>query len=388
MNAKIISTHLKWFLTLTVVLALNHTLFTFELHVITDPKPTTTEKKILLLEEVQTIGENLGNNQYMFSPMSVTVDKSNLFVYDKSQAKVFRFSLDLKLSGTFGRKGQGPCEFFGTGMRGHVFINIGRDGNLYANDIHARRWLVFDRMGKPIKTVRYGNSFYVHKPVGDKNGNILSVSMKDGNIQVKNEKGEVLGQCKSESLHYSFLFEDPGKLYRQAFDRDSFAPEAHWQLTIDGKLLVYFAGASCLTVFNGRGNRYEYEKTIKLWPKQALIIYKERYRREKEENKARSVGKKYSLRSNFFMSMFGRLIIDRDNKDVFYLQQGVDRVEQKVSAIVYAFNVSGQLLRVVRIPMNPNQEEPSPINIDAKINNIFYGTRSTGEVVLFKEKKK
>lgn len=62
---------------------------------------------------------------------------------------------------SFGRKGHGPGEFSGTERTYPVFINIGRDGKLYANDIRVRKVIVFNQIGEYVKEYKYkGGSLY------------------------------------------------------------------------------------------------------------------------------------------------------------------------------------------------------------------------------------
>ena len=371
-NAKITFIKMKGLIILGAALLITQAMLPVDFHVINDPSPTVTEDKIVYLEEVQTIGEDLGNGQYLFYPRSIAADKSNVFVYDGSQAKVFRFSTDLKLLGSFGRKGAGPGEFSGTGKRHFVEIALGRDGNLYANDFQARKMIGLDREGKHLKTFKYGDNYHSDKPVGDKKGNILYVSMKNGEIHINNEEKKILYRFRSEKVHNSFLFEKPRKQHINLYETQSFAPEAIWMLTTDSKLLIYFMSSSTLTIANENG----FVKTLKLWPRNLLQDYKKRYLKLR--------GKKDSF---MFMPMFGRLIIDQDNKDIFYLQAGGNRGEEKIAALLYAFNLDGRLLKVLQVPAKPGEDGPGLARINAKVNHTFYAIRGGEEVVLYKEAK-
>jgi hypothetical protein len=361
----------NWVVIIGAILFFNQVLFSDNFHVISDPTPTVKEDKVVYLEEVLTVNEDLGNDQYLFYPFSIAADKSNVFVYDKSQARVYRFSPQMELLSYFGRKGPGPGEFSTTGKTDYIGISLGRDGNIYANDLRVRKIKGFDREGKNLKTFFYGDNFFVDKPVGDKHGNILYVTMKNGNIKVKNEMKITMAQSKIEKVHRSFFFEKPSKYYRESYDLQSFAPEATWRLTIDSKLLIFFKASSTMTIFNEN----KFAKTLKLWPKEALQDYKKKLHKLMNKHK------------NAYTLMFSRLIIDQDNKDIFYLQYSSNKRKQKIAATLYAFNLEGKLLKVIHVPTNPEKEDPGSARINAKVNKIFYAIRDREEVVLFKEKK-
>jgi hypothetical protein len=370
--AKIKFIQMKWIIILGTILFFNQALLPFDYHVISNPSPTVEEDKIVYLEEVRALGEDLGNDQYLFYPRAITADKSNVFIYDAAQAKVFRFSPDLKLSGSFGRKGAGPGEFSGTGRRHFVEIVLGRDGNLYTNDPQVRKMTALDRQGKHLKTFIYGDNYYMDKPVGDKNGNIIYVSMKNNEIQIKNEKHKVLHRFPQAREHRGFLFEKPNKFQIREYDTQIFAPEATWRYTIDSKLLIFFKASSIFTIVNENGA----VKTLKLWPRELLQDYKKRFRELREKSK------------DTFMPMFARLIIDQDHKDIFYLQAGGIRREQKIAALLYAFNLKAELLKVIRVPTIQGEDGPGLVGVWAKVNDTFYGIRGGEEVVLYKENKR
>jgi hypothetical protein len=371
MNLNNIFNKMKWAIIMGTILFLSQVLFPADFHVISNPIPTVKEEKVVYLEEVLTVNEDLGNDQYLFYPFSIAADKSNVFVYDKSQARVYRFSPQMELLSYFGRKGPGPGEFSTTGKTDYIGISLGRDGNIYANDLLVRKIKGFDREGKNLKTFFYGDNFYVDKPVGDKHGNILYVAIKNGILKIKNDKKTTMTQCKIEKIYRSFLFEKPSKFYLEGYDHTTFATKATWRLTIDSKLLIFFKSSSTLLIFNEK----DYVKTLKLWPKEALQDYKKR------------LSKFMNKYEDAYTVMFSRLIVDQDDKDIFYLQHSVNKRNQKIAATLYAFNLDGKLLKVIHVPTNPEKEDPGAARINAKVNNIFYAIRDREEVVLFKEKK-
>jgi hypothetical protein len=355
-----------------VFLFCSPTLFSIEYEVIRNPEPTVEEVEPVMMEEILTVDEDLGNDQYLFYPYSIAADKSNIFIYDKSQARVYRFSPAMELLGYFGRKGPGPGEFNSTAKRDYVSIEIGVDGNIYTNDLSIRRIKQFDSKGKHLKSFFYGDNYYFEKPAGDKNGNILYVSMRKGILEVKNDKRETLAHTKIERVHRSFLYEKPSDQYLESNDIRTFVSDSSWKLTIDSKLLVLFRSSSTLAIFDGD----KYVKTIKLWPREALKEYKKKLRQFMKKKK------------NVFSPMFSNIIIDQDHKDIFYLQLSSHKRRQKIAATLYAFNLAGELLKVIYIPTNPNEENPGYARVEAKVNNIFYTIRDKEEVVLFREEKR
>ncbi len=371
-NIYFIISQLKWVVIVGTLLLFNQVLFSFEYYVITDPTPTQKEGNAAYLQEVRALGEELGNGQYLFAPFSITADKNNVFVYDRAQVKVFRFTPDLKLQVFFGRGGQAPGEFYSRDRLDALEIAIGNDGNFYVNNFSAGRMIGLDRQGKQLKSYYYGDFLYVNKPTADKNGNVLFVFLKDGRIEIQNEKKMILAQGKSEKVHYGFLYEGPGKNSKELYARQKFPPETSWTLTIDGKLLILFSASATVAIFNGK----EYERTLKLWPQGALERYKKYYHQEKKK------------KEDMFSPMFFSLIVDQDNRDIFYVQERSDYSQKKNSFLLYAFDLAGRLLKVIHVPIQWLDGDPYFPRIQAKVNHTFYATRGGEEIVMYKEKTK
>jgi len=356
----------------------NYVLFCEDVYLIKDPTPTVVEDKPVFLEEVEKIDMDLGNDQYLFTPKSLAADETDLFVYDSSQARVYRFSSNLKLIGSFGREGQGPGEFFGKKKR--VELSIGQDGNVYANDIYGYKIMGYSKDGRYLKTFKYGTTPHTYKPVCDKRGNILYVTMKDDTIEIKTDLGFLLAQHKSEKLHRSFLFKIPSKEYRERRCSGPLLPFTNWKLTKDSKFLILFQNSSVLSIFNGK----KYVKTIKLWPQNALPSYAKKDR----ERRNRKTIPGYQ-RIGSFGPMFENLIVDQDNLNIFYLKFCGDYSPKETGTVLYSFNLEGKLLNVIHIPTSPGNEDSYGkfVRVQAKVNNTFYAIRGGEEVVLYKEKE-
>jgi len=357
----------------------NYVLFCEDVYLIKEPTPTVVEDKPVFLEEVEKIDMDLGNDQYLFTPKSLAADETDLFVHDTSQARVYRFSSDLKLIGSFGRIGQGPGEFHG---KTRVELSIGKDGNVYAHDIYGLKIMGYTKEGKYLKTFQYGRNTHIFKPVCDKQGNLLFVTLKNNMLKVETEQEKVLAQCKADKLHQTFLYEIPKKGFRDMCNLNPFYDYATGKLTKDSKLLIFFRNSSVLSIFKDK----EYIKTVKLWPEEALKEYKPLYL-ARDKNKIKIPRLKYG---GSFRAMFGRIFVDQDNQNIFYLHFTSRYRKKEIGVILYAFDIDGNLLKVIHILTSPDDGDSYGkfVSVHAKVNNTFYAIRGNEEVVLYKEKKR
>ena len=165
--------------------------------------------------------------------------------------------------------GNGPGEFSGTERTYPIFINIGRDGKLYANDIRVKKVIVFDQIGEYVREYKYKGGG-VLKPIVDSDGNCYFLSAEDNRvINVYNQKKSKLITLKNEKESFNYLFVKPGVVYMEMASKNP-AGELLIDLTVNSKLLIYFPSSSIMYVLKDK----KILKKMNIWPKEALNSYK------------------------------------------------------------------------------------------------------------------
>jgi hypothetical protein len=342
--------------------------------VIKNPRPTTTEKQYVRLIESGSIDEDLGNGQFLFKPKSCTADKSgHLYVYDGLQAKVFRFDRDLKPVTSFGSEGRGPGEFSGTGKTQPVYIKIAADGNLYANDLKARKVLVFKPDGRYIKDIKYGMMGALKKPLVDAAGNLHVLTVDDRHIirlaTPAKQTLFTLGAIKDTFFylfHNTEVWQNIPQGRRKYYLHATLLELNRADMTKDGKILLYFPTGSLLIVMK----EGKILQRIKLWPKEALAFH------EKNLPQVMKQGK------GSFRDMFFNFFVDEDDPNLFYLQLGRNR-EKKIN-LLYQFHLNGKVLKVFFIPYNQGDRFTL---FKFKHNGRFLAVREE-KIIFFKEETK
>jgi hypothetical protein len=330
--------------------------------VIENPSPTVIEKKLLPLMVYKTIPEDLGNDQFLFMPGSLCVNDKFIFIYDKAQARIFKLDKALNLVKFFGRSGQGPGEFSGTGRFNPVFLKIGKDNNLYAHDYKVRKILGFSLDGKSIRTVSHKGFFFTN-PYVDKNGRILLPYLRNGKVVIENAESKIIGEFTVPWEYRSYLFAPPPKSFRQSKTLTESGVKC--ALTADSKMLLFLSRFSTMIVVTGK----KVTGKLKLWPAGALKEYKQQLIDLLSKNRTS------------YVWMFARIIPDQDNKDVFYLQQGSPTNNGKKGDTLFAFNLKGELLKTYFVPFDLER-----VIFFDKQDNIFYARHGQEAVILLKEK--
>lgn len=343
-----------------------------ELKIIVNPQPNMTENGYIELIEIGTIEEKLGNDQYLFNPFSIAVDKQkNIYIYDNLQAKIFKLNEDFKLVTSFGKKGTGAGEFK-IGYNIPAYLKMGADGYLYANDMAGFNIIGFTTDGQFVKEYHYGKKKHrIKQPIIDAKGNIhiLTIDSND-NILFNNQQEKPLLIIGNGPEVFSFLLAKP------AFLENIEAEYYRFQLTstilempiyntvVSGKLLIYFPNSSALFVTDQ--NRI-ISKTY-LWPKDALknhkILLTEAMKKSKEVVKP----------------MFSNLIPDTE-EDAFYLQLGYNE-EKNINAL-YRFEIKGKLSKVLYVRDNYPSEFTMFI---LKYNDLYLAVKNE-KIKIYKEKK-
>jgi hypothetical protein len=340
-----------------------------EIGVIKNPRPTMVEKHYTQLVKVGEIKEELGNDEFLFYPLSWSADRfGNLYIYDRYQSQVIKLNKDLKYVTSIGRWGFGPGEIITKGRLGMVFINVGIDDRLYVNDNKGFKVSIFELDGTFVRQYRYRKLKFL-KPIADKDGNLITYDGQNGILKIHNEKKVTLFEYPYKSNNkISHLFHKPLSPQSRIKIVESF-PLSAFQMYIlirrDSTLLLYFSSSSILYVIEeGKATR-----EIKVWPKEALKHFK-----EDVEIKSKMKIHKYRM-----FRLFNRIFLDGDNEDILYLHQG--KVEEKKMNCLYKINLMGKLLDVLYVKVG--DKTPS-ITFRVKKNGLFYG-RQDEKIVIYKE---
>jgi hypothetical protein len=125
--------------------------------VVHNPKTPVQVKgvpSLLTLKGDLVIGKETDKENYWFSLLnSVAVDDSgNIYTLDPKEIRIRVFDSRGKLLRAFGRRGQGPGEFSGPGLR-----DVMSNGNLIISDLMNRRYSILTPDGKSIRDVSYGS---------------------------------------------------------------------------------------------------------------------------------------------------------------------------------------------------------------------------------------
>ena len=115
-----------------------------EIKVITNPDyPRDGKVTFNLIEEV-SIGKEIGEEEYLLNrPFQIHVDNQGyIYVLDIRDCHILVYDDMGKYVRTIGRKGQGPGEFMSL-----AFFDFSQDGRVFVNDYMNQRIIIFDREG-------------------------------------------------------------------------------------------------------------------------------------------------------------------------------------------------------------------------------------------------
>jgi hypothetical protein len=333
--------------------------YSSDIKIIKNPKPNMVESNYVQLKKIKTVSADLGRDEFLFNPVSITIDSNcNLFVYDRMQAKIFKFNGNLELLKSFGRKGQGPGEFNGAYP---VFINIGRDGKLYANDISVKKIIVFNPMGEYVSEYKY-KGVGVLKPIVDFDENCYFLSVADNrNVDIFSQKDLKLFTLDNVEESFNYLFAKPGVFYMEMESKIQ-TGGLLVDLTSDSKLLIYFPSSSIMYVLKER----KIVKKMNIWPKEAFTSYKNEIIDLIKGNK------------NYYKSLFFELFVDEDDNNMFYLQFGENK-QRGINAL-YKLSLNGELIKILYV------ESPSFARFKLKKKNRFYALEDEN-ILIYKEGK-
>jgi hypothetical protein len=333
-----------------------------EMGVISSPAANMKEGPTVRLQKVRAIGTDLGNDEFLFRPTSITMDRyHNLYIYDNLQARIFKLDKEFNLLKAFGRKGGGPGEIGGTGGRHMVAIKMGRDDNLYVNDIRQSKVIVFNQQGEYLRDFKYKTGRIV-TPSADAGGNVYMTAIKGPKLEIQNEKQVKMLSLPCARGNFDYLFYRPGPLYRE-WERRNPSAAILMALTGDSGLLIYYQNSSALTVVKEQRVMHR----VKIWPQEALTVYKAELRDILKQDK------------EMFRKIFFKLFVDDDQEGIFYLQLGRNK-KRHINAL-YRFNLKGELLEVLYVRLKPPH---AFTRFELKQNGLFYALEDQ-KITIYKE---
>ena len=344
--------------------------------VIKNPKPNIieTEKQYVQLEKIKTIDANLENGINIFKPFSISLsnDPDNVYIYDKLQAKIFIMDPELNMvKGTFGGEGFGPGELGDKGKYGLIFIQMGRNGKLYAYSLLMRKIIVYDLNGKFIKDINNVEKGF-WEPLVDVSGNIYDLTVEDRVIKAHNQENVSLFTLTQMEDNFDFLFSTPDP---RRVRKSSMQPERWFftALTVKSRFLLYFSSSSTMAIIENN----KISKQFRLWPKDVIQWHLVKLAAAKKRMESE---KQYY---DIFIPLFSSLFVDESDDRTFFLQ--TRRYDDSMTQCLYQFNDNGQLVKVLYVkPGNIPGEEPPIIDFKAKKNNRFYAV-AEDKLILYRD---
>ena len=164
--------------------------------IVKNPIEPLNPELYITFEEDLTIGEEVGNENYMFgSQILVNTDnEGNIYVTDRDRKSVRKYDPDGKFLHSFGRPGQGPGEFQDISE-----VRFDVEGNIYLNDVGNQRISFLKRDGNHIKGLKTPTIF--ERVIMNSKGFYIAMSVD--NVE--------LGKSKKWDYFYG-LFDDSFKL--------------------------------------------------------------------------------------------------------------------------------------------------------------------------------
>lgn len=334
-----------------------------EVEVIKNPKPTCFEKKEMYvpLKMVNMIsGEESESENFLGEGRWVTADgNGNVFVSDRIFTEIFKYDKDLNFKKRFGSRGEGPGEFTSHRFSGGIRINICDNNYLYAKDPGSGRVTVFDLNGKYI-TDHKTYFRYSFNPEADKAGNLYVPSINGGVIDIFDKKMTLTGVLLDDKALLEFLYYEPGSKIKEFFTKP-YVDNIKFSLLNNDMLIIYIFHSSTVYLLQNR----KLKKKFYIWPEKEMEPYK------------KHLHEVYKQGDDMYVNFAVNFFIDEDDKQFFYLQFGLDKVNRIIP--VYKFDLSGQLKQIYYV----RHKEGNILSFEYKRNNIFYGVVD-GSVFLYR----
>jgi hypothetical protein len=335
-----------------------------DLDVIEDPKPTHIAKEFLILTPVKEI-RDIDKHQFLARPHSLVVDEIGaIYIYDQALKKIMKLNREYKWVRNFGGQGQGPGEFSGNDW-GSKKIYYSPNGHLYVIAPYNRKLIVFNKKGKHIKDIRLPNKLKARSflPLVDKKGNMYSISMNEGAVDVYDKDMELNHVFLDKDNYKRFIFypvinNSPGSSFGP---RNPSMTNTYYDILPGGELIIILTFSSRAYIFKNKKmiNHFDF------WPKSVLEIYKKIMAKEIEKRRNGSTG---------HTNLIYNLIPDQDDPGHFYLQMFP-------GLYLYKLNLDGELIHALKV-FGGN------FRVAAKRHGLFYGFSYRNEYVrIFKIKK-
>ncbi len=148
-------------------------------------------------------------------------DEDNLYVADRGWSKVFKFDSKGQFIKSFGRKGKGPGEFGGRGLR----ISFGNDGYIYVFDRENFRLTSFSKNGDAIKSFSLPLYLYDRAQVNS-----------EGDIYLVSTSGEKVIDCFDKNFKLKNSFLDIEHHFKYPFLKPSFKSLSKLQKKIQRRI--------------------------------------------------------------------------------------------------------------------------------------------------------
>jgi hypothetical protein len=188
-----------------------------------------------------------------------------------------------------------------------------------------------------------------------------------------NDKSESFFSIPHKEKKKEILFKDvkvlPGpyqglekQWFKGPFYYDGY--ELQMRLTSKSTLLLYFSLSATIYVVDLKDIKSA--KKFRVWPEEAINL-------KKKDLEKMEYGYSY---------LFGKIFIDRDKDDIFYLDFGKNK--NKSIHCIYKMNLDGNLIGVLYIPIDELSGNPRFL---LKQNNLFFA-REDEKISIYKEVKK
>lgn len=345
--------------------------------IIENPEPTQFVKnyRTTELKKVGEISTEVDYKEFILVKVSsLTVDDEGaIYGYDKMLKKVYKFDKELKFIKRFGSEGQGPGDFHPRDL-GKDKLYFAKDGNLRINDYLNHKIISMDKNGNLVKEIPIHEDILVRfLPVVDSKGSFYTISIGNGVVDMYDAKCKKVQSFLDKKLYDKFLFYKPPTILNRFKDpmpniwEMSNMETTYYDVLPGNRLIIFLRNSAEVYII-------EKSKVIRkfyVWPDREIEIY-----RKKADQLVLINEKNKSLPAVTFLSIFPRLVIDRDDENSFYIS---GRKGNNGTKYYYRYNLEGKLIEVL--------ESKETFDLYHKQYNRFYGI-SKGNIKIFEPNKK
>jgi hypothetical protein len=353
----------------------------FNYKVIKDPKPTFEDGPLTRLYKAGEIRDTDNQDYFIASPDSLTInpETADLYIYDGTQFKIFKYDKDLKYVKCAGNRGEGPGDFK-VSASFHIVHLYFNNNKVYGFNQYGRQIVIFDKDLNFLDMFRFKQGSLTYPFAVDRQERFYVRDLRKG-IQVFCRDLGITAKHLENPESYEFLFFDPPIcLFKNLMGFRSLTIKFD---LIDGSNLIAYSKASS-TVYLFENNRLM--NRFNLYSKPMLEDFKKALVRSAKNLKKRQAKLKNSKRRRgtcSYVSMFSHFFIDKDeNGQRFYLQKYDGKNKRSK---IYKFDLAGKLKKTFYVAFDADGGVPDFV---IKANNLFYGTTREGRIVTYKKKNK